>query len=128
MKHIIIYDTNTKEVKRAMSVTKEVDIAIQCEDGQSWIYGKLDDAPSRFVIEDGILTRKPEEDILQQELPEAWAKLRKKRDFLLSSSDWTQVPDAPVNQASWAIYRQELRDLPANTNDPYNPIWPTKPE
>ncbi|NBP87864.1 MAG: hypothetical protein EBU59_05025, partial [Planctomycetia bacterium] len=24
-------------------------------------------------------------------------------------------------------YRQALRDLPANTVDPANPVWPTKP-
>ena len=28
----------------------------------------------------------------------------------------------------WATYRQALRDLPANTSDPANPTWPTKPE
>lgn len=60
-------------------------------------------------------------------IEEAWAALRMKRDGLLSSSDWTQVADAPVDQAVWAVYRQELRDLPANTTDPYNPIWPTPP-
>jgi hypothetical protein len=24
-------------------------------------------------------------------------------------------------------YRQALRDLPANTTDPENPVWPTAP-
>ena len=28
----------------------------------------------------------------------------------------------------WMDYRQALRDLPANTVDPANPIWPVKPE
>ena len=27
----------------------------------------------------------------------------------------------------WKTYRQSLRDLPANTSDPANPTWPTKP-
>jgi len=26
-----------------------------------------------------------------------------------------------------AAYRQALRDLPANTTDPANPVWPVKP-
>ena len=30
-------------------------------------------------------------------------------------------------KAEWATYRQTLRDLPANTADPSNPTWPTKP-
>jgi hypothetical protein len=54
--------------------------------------------------------------------------LRVERDKLLSESDWTQVPDAPVDQAAWAAYRQALRDLPENTTDPANPVWPTKPQ
>lgn len=50
--------------------------------------------------------------------------LRSKRDALLLKSDWTQVADAPVNAAAWATYRQQLRDLPANTADPANVVWP----
>ena len=29
--------------------------------------------------------------------------------------------------ADMRTYRQALRDLPANTSDPANPTWPTKP-
>lgn len=54
-------------------------------------------------------------------------ELRSQRDLLLKSSDWTQVSDAPVDQAAWATYRQQLRDLPENTTDPASPIWPTAP-
>ena len=39
-------------------------------------------------------------------------QIRAKRDQLLRESDWTQLPDAPVNQTVWATYRQLLRDLP----------------
>jgi hypothetical protein len=54
--------------------------------------------------------------------------LRKERDLLLAESDWTQIPDVPeAVKTAWQTYRQELRDLPANTSDPENPIWPTKP-
>lgn len=60
-------------------------------------------------------------------IDEAWSILRQDRDILLAKSDWTQVADAPVNSLAWANYRQALRDLPANTTDPYNPIWPTPP-
>ena len=28
---------------------------------------------------------------------------------------------------AWKTYRKNLRDLPANTADPANPTWPTKP-
>ena len=53
---------------------------------------------------------------------------RANRDALLSSSDWTQVADAPVNQAIWANYRQLLRDVPAQPEFPHDVTWPTKPE
>ena len=54
--------------------------------------------------------------------------VRAKRNRLLIESDWTQVADAPVDTTAWAEYRQALRDLPANTTDPENPVWPTPPE
>ena len=60
---------------------------------------------------------------------EEWAALREKRDALLAGSDWTQIGDVTLdNAAAWRTYRQALRDLPANTADPENPTWPSKPE
>ena len=56
-----------------------------------------------------------------------WQELRDVRDGLLMKSDWTQMSDVTLdNKAAWATYRQALRDLPANTADPGNPIWPEK--
>ena len=40
-------------------------------------------------------------------------RMRLHRDRLLAESDWTQLPDAPVDRQAWATYRQALRDLPA---------------
>lgn len=60
----------------------------------------------------------------------AWEELRRTRDLLLSNCDFTQLADAPLSsqeKSDWATYRQALRDLPANTVDPNNPSWPTKP-
>lgn len=53
---------------------------------------------------------------------------RQERNALLTASDWTQVADAPVDQAAWAAYRQALRDLPANTADFANIVWPQQPQ
>jgi len=59
---------------------------------------------------------------------EAVAKrVRAKRDRLLDQSDWTQVPDAPVDQTAWATYRQELRDIPEQEGFPRDVTWPTEP-
>jgi len=58
---------------------------------------------------------------------EPWRELRSERNGRLAASDWSQVADAPVDKAAWATYRQALRDLPANTTDPLNPVWPELP-
>src|SRR6056297_2262065 len=50
------------------------------------------------------------------------------RTLYLSRSDWTQLPDAPVDQAAWAEYRQALRDVPQQEGFPDNIVWPTEPE
>jgi len=52
---------------------------------------------------------------------------RTQRDALLSQSDWTQVPDAPVDQQAWAEYRQALRDVPQQAGFPTEITWPQKP-
>ena len=55
-------------------------------------------------------------------------ELRRQRNQLLAETDWTQSRDVTLpNDAEWSTYRQALRDLPANTTDPANPVWPTKP-
>jgi hypothetical protein len=42
-----------------------------------------------------------------------WEQIKNWRNYQLAASDWTQLPDAPVDKAAWATYRQALRDLPA---------------
>lgn len=53
--------------------------------------------------------------------------VRTDRDRRLAETDWTQVADAPVDQAAWATYRQALRDVPAQAGFPWDITWPTKP-
>jgi len=53
--------------------------------------------------------------------------LRRKRNLLLAETDYLALADATLTDEMRA-YRQALRDLPANTADPANPVWPTKPE
>jgi hypothetical protein len=60
-----------------------------------------------------------------------WQLLRHERNFILNKSDRKMLWDSPLTDAKkqeWATYRQQLRDLPNNTEDPANPAWPTKPE
>lgn len=66
----------------------------------------------------------------QQAKDEAISALRAERNARLDACDWTQMPDVQLTadeKASWAKYRQSLRDLPANTDNPANPVWPVAP-
>ena len=76
----------------------------------------------KYTIESGFFNSN------QQTESDYFDVLRDKRNKLLSESDWTQSRDVTLsNDADWKTYRQALRDLPANTVDPNNPTFPTKP-
>jgi hypothetical protein len=82
-------------------------------------------------------SERPTEEFLElkrQELIDAqkWGKLREERNKRIAQTDYLAIPDYPhateeVKQA-WLDYRQALRDLPANTEDPAAPVWPIAPE
>jgi hypothetical protein len=60
-----------------------------------------------------------------------WKELRKERNKRLTECDWVAMKafttDTPVPD-EWKVYMQALRDLPANTTDPENPVWPEPPK
>ena len=58
-----------------------------------------------------------------------WDDIRSKRDGILSSTDWTMTTGSTVDQAQWAAYRQNLRDIPQTYKDktPDDVVWPTQP-
>jgi hypothetical protein len=53
--------------------------------------------------------------------------VRQSRGEKLKDSDWTQVADAPVDKAAWAVYRQALRDVTAQAGFPWTVEWPEQP-
>ncbi len=58
-----------------------------------------------------------------------WDDIREKRNGLLISTDWTMTTGATVDQAQWAAYRQNIRDIPQTYKDktPDDVVWPTQP-
>ncbi len=64
---------------------------------------------------------------IEQRTQEKADEVRQERNARLSASDWTQVDDAPVNKEAWAVYRQALRDISAQTGFPLNVVWPMQP-
>ena len=67
--------------------------------------------------------------VILQEKDASWEVIRKKRDYLLKVTDWAMTPDASIDQAQWAAYRQILRDLPQTfeNSEPEEVIWPKQP-
>ena len=57
-----------------------------------------------------------------------WEQIRFWRDLELKKTDWTQLPDAPVNKVAWATYRQALRDLPEQGGKADEVELPSKPQ
>jgi len=57
---------------------------------------------------------------------QALSSLRRQRNQLLAETDYLALADATLTDEMRA-YRQALRDLPENTTDPADPVWPTKP-
>jgi hypothetical protein len=69
------------------------------------------------IYADGVFST-PEPDAEAQ-----WGVVRAERNLKLAQCDWTQLSDAPVDAAAWAVYRQALRDITTQA-DPFNIIWP----
>jgi len=54
--------------------------------------------------------------------------IRSWRNMQLAASDWTQMPDLDlVSKWDWAVYRQQLRDMMQQTDDPKLIVFPTPP-
>mgnify|MGYP003126433496 CR=1 FL=1 len=58
------------------------------------------------------------------------ANVRVRRNILLSASDWTHMVSDRVieNQAAWATYRQDLRNITEQDGFPNSVNWPIEPK
>lgn len=124
--HVTIFNPQTGAIRDCVEVFDANDAPLQAQSGEDWIEATSD--PNRHMIVNGAIVDRPQAEIDAYEIDQAWGALRGKRNALLKACDWTQVPDAPVGQAAWATYRQALRDLPANTTDPREVVWPEPPD
>lgn len=74
--------------------------------------------------------REKTQEELDQESLQMWENVRNERTRYLEECDWTQLPDTPLTEEQkiqWQTYRQQLRDI-TTQQDPYNIVWPIKPE
>lgn len=120
-----IYNANGEIL--SLFIGSASDLAVNLKDGESYIEGAY--TSEEYKIVDGVAVAKTDVEKLIP-LSEAWVELRNTRNIELTLCDWTQSADAPLTDAKkieWQTYRTALRNLPANTSDPRNPTWPSKP-
>ena len=97
--------------------------------GEHEVYGAETltlDAPRKVVFVTRAVQPMPQEQIDALAAGQA-VQIRAARNAKLTASDWTQVADAPVDQAAWATYRQALRDVTAQAGFPWTITWPVAP-
>ena len=84
---------------------------------------------NKLKNEVSLLNEKINEEKVLELNDENWENIRKKRNFLLKSTDWTVSPGSSVDQAQWSAYRQNLRDIPQKykNESPNKVMWPIKP-
>ena len=131
-----IYSELTGQILKIVQTT---DIDLQLQDGESYLEGEIDD--SAFYIANGeavAIPPQPDEYSVFDFTTKQWvqsenlaiADVLPKRQRLLYATDWTQIPNNPLTteqQAAWATYRQELRDIPQQSGYPFNVVWPVAP-
>jgi hypothetical protein len=130
-----IYTNNGKIIK----LVDCNNIEQQLSDGELYIDGWFND--SEYYIEDSQAIQmpfKPDQYSVFNYTTKQWVENERmaiinvsdKRQKLLYSTDWTQIPNGPLTQQqqeAWAVYRQQLRDIPEQSGYPFNVVWPTPP-
>ena len=128
MKWVTYYDRETGEITSVKKLKDDAEVSQNRPFGVDFIPGRYD--PNTQRIEGGIAVHSDPTPEPVTPIEVHWLTLRQERNARLAASEWTQVADNPLTEAQrveWRVYRQALRDLPDNTNDPANPVWPEQP-
>lgn len=127
MKSATVYLSDTGEILRTLIVPDTH--VVRLNDGEALLDGQYDDDKYK-VIDGKPVPRATIVTAADQPEPEPMnaQDVRHIRDALLTASDWTQLPDAPVDPSAWALYRAALRDIPGQAGFPGDVIWPERPD
>jgi hypothetical protein len=135
----MIYTVYIEATGQIVGVFQTNDISIQLKTGQGYVEGVYNDG--QYYIENGVAVKMPNKPIgffvfdynTKSWIPdvnEASAYVLLRRLDLLSTSDWTQIPNNPLTvekQSEWAVYRKNLRDITTQSGFPLNVVWPVAP-
>ncbi len=65
----------------------------------------------------------------EERISQQWDNVRELRNTLLNQSDWTQLEDVILdNKMEWRAYRESLRNITEQSDNPFDIVWPTKPQ
>jgi hypothetical protein len=131
-----IYFTQTGQILRTVQTDN---IQSQLQVGENYLESSIDSL--NYYIENNLpveIPPKPSKYSVFDFATKQWvesenlaiADVLPKRQKLLYQSDWTQIPNNPLTaeqQAAWATYRQELRDIPQQSGYPFNVVFPVAP-
>ena len=107
---VVVVEASPKpDVDHTKNVTEGSPAAIEGKWVQQWL---VSPASEREIIER-----------TEAEL----TSVKRRRNELLQSSDWTQLPDVNVDKEAWADYREKLRQLKYQPGFPWGVIWPVPP-
>ena len=139
MIHYTIF--NSDNIRTVLHTTPE-GLQLNLQSGESYVEGEFYD--DRYYVKNGSLHEFPAKPDYPADFDKAseswvwdeamsWGQLRHQRDLLLSELDpivsnplrWAGFDEA--KQSEYTTYRQVLLDLPENTTDPRNPVWPSQP-
>tara|TARA_B100001093_G_scaffold188437_1_gene181002 strand:- start:1961 stop:2332 length:372 start_codon:yes stop_codon:yes gene_type:complete len=119
-----IYNT-ASGVVRVFGTYSDSEVEINLREGESYIDGHPSGMGDHRVV-DGVL-------VADEVIVNIGLAIREMRDEFLAGCDWTQVPDSPLTaekRSEWQMYRQKLRDLPADYEHVTaleDVVWPTAP-
>lgn len=96
--------------------------------GSNWTYSAPPaDGPHKWENSQWIAADEPDASMPGADVDALASDVRQQRNDKLKDCDWTQVADAPVDQAAWAEYRQALRDVTEQEGFPLSVEWPEQP-
>ncbi|WP_323780180.1 tail fiber assembly protein [Thalassovita sp.] len=120
----VIFETETGRITGTVTGSRR-SVAHALPPGRAFMAGTADPAQHRVehgrIVPIGLASKKSKERGL------ATRDARARRDRLLADSDWSQLPDAPVDRSAWQTYRAALRDVTEQPGFPQQINWPTKP-
>jgi len=127
-KFIAVVSFSGENVTKYLDFDNEVDAKAHVATYGGFAQESVGDNIQYYKVADGKVTYNSAK-VTSDQLANAWAWVRLKRDEKLIASDWMANSDVTMSD-EWKSYRKSLRDFPSTLNDTtvLNEItWPEEP-